>query len=344
ITQTLLGGVAIGRQITDNLRNTGYFNDTATAVTTPVSAPTVAIPVTFRPSATDANNHSRATSISLYGQSQIVFSEHWQAVLGARYEHFDVDFYDRRTNQSLSRTDDLIAPRAALLFKPAEAVTFYTSYSMSALPSSGDQFSSLTATSETLEPEKFKNYEIGAKWDILDRLSLASAVYRLDRTNTTAPDPSDPTRTVQTGSQRTKGFELSVTGAITPAWQIIGGYTNQTATVNSQTTAAPVGARVPLVPRNTFSLWNRYQVAASLGFGLGLIYQDEMYAAIDDAVTLPSFTRVDAGGYYTIARYLRVQVNVENLFDTEYYATAHSNNNISPGSPRAARVAVVTDF
>ncbi|HET6779446.1 MAG TPA: TonB-dependent siderophore receptor [Gemmatimonadales bacterium] len=344
ITQTLLGGVAIGRQITDNLRNTGYFNDTATAVTTPVSAPTIGIPVTFRPSATDPDNHSRATSISLYGQSQIVFSEHWQAVLGARYEHFDVDFHDRRTNQSLSRTDDLVAPRAALLFKPAEAVTFYTSYGVSALPSSGDQFSSLTATSETLEPEKFKNYEIGAKWDILDRLSLASAVYRLDRTNTTAPDPSDPTRTVQTGSQRTKGFELSVTGAVTPAWQIIGGYTNQTATVTSQTTAAPVGARVPLVPRNTFSLWNRYQVAPSLGFGLGLIYQDEMYAAIDDAVTLPSFTRVDAGGYYTIARYLRVQVNVENLFDTEYYATAHSNNNISPGSPRAARVAVVTDF
>jgi catecholate siderophore receptor len=344
ITQTLLGGVAIGRQITDNLRNTGYFNDTATTVTAPISAPTIAIPVTFRQSATDANNHSTATSVSLYGQSQIVFSRQWQAILGARYEHFDVDFHDGRTGQFLSRTDDLISPRAALLFKPAEAVTFYTSYSMSALPSSGDQFSSLSATSETLEPEKFKNYEIGAKWDVLNRLSLASAVYRLDRTNTTAPDPVDPTRTVQTGSQRTEGFELSVTGAVTPAWQIVGGYTNQTATVTSQTTAAPVGARVPLVPRNTFSLWNRYQVAPSLGLGMGVIYQDEMYAAIDDAVTLPSFTRIDAGGYYTFARYLRVQVNVENLFDKEYYATAHSNNNISPGSPRAFRVAVVTDF
>jgi catecholate siderophore receptor len=344
ITQTLLGGVAIGRQITDNLRNTGYFNDTATTITAPVSAPTVALPVTFRQSETDANNHSTATSISLYGQSQIVFSQHWQAILGARYEHFDVDFHDRRTNQSLSRTDDLVSPRGAILFKPAEAVTFYTSYSVSALPSSGDQFSSLSATSETLEPEKFKNYEIGAKWDILDRLSLASAVYRLDRTNTTAPDPNDPTRTVQTGSQRTKGFEFSVTGAVTPAWQIIGGYANQTATITSQTTAAPVGAKVPLVPRNTFSLWNRYQLAPSLGFGLGLIYQDEMYAAIDDAVTLPSFTRIDAGGYYSIARYLRIQVNVENLFDKEYYATAHSNNNISPGSPRAVRVAAVTDF
>ena len=165
----------------------------------------------------------------------------------------------------MSRTDDLVAPRAALLFKPAEAVTFYSSYSVSALPSSGDQFSSLTATAQTLEPEKFTNYEIGAKWDVLNGLSLASAVYRLDRTNTTAPDPNDPTRTVQTGSQRTRGFELSVTGAVTQAWQIIGGYANQSATITSRTAAAPVGARAPLVPRNTFSLWNRYDFTSRWG-------------------------------------------------------------------------------
>ena len=80
ISQTLLGGVAVGRQITDNFRTTGYFNDTATSITAPVSDPTIAVPVSFRQSATDANNHSSATSVSLYGQSQIVFSTHWQAI------------------------------------------------------------------------------------------------------------------------------------------------------------------------------------------------------------------------------------------------------------------------
>jgi catecholate siderophore receptor len=344
ISQTLLAGVAIGRQITDNYRNTGYFNDSATSITAPVSSPTVAVPVTFRQSATDADNHSTATSISLYGQSQIVFSDHWQAIVGARYEHFEVDFHNARTQESLGRSDDIVSPRAALLFKPAEAFTLYSSYSVSALPSSGDQFSSLTVTSETLEPEKFSNYEIGAKWDVSQRLSLASAVYRLDRTNTTAPDPMDPTRTVQTGSQRTEGFELSVTGTPKPGWQVIGGYANQDATVTSPTASAPLGAKVALVPRNTFSLWNRYQVAPALGLGLGVIYQDRMFAAIDDAVTLPGFTRFDAAAYYTMNRYLRLQLNVENLFDQQYFATAHSNNNITPGSPRAVRVAVVTGF
>jgi catecholate siderophore receptor len=344
ISQVLLGGFAIGRQITDNFRNTGYFYDSATTVTAPVSNPTIAVPVTFRQSATDADNHSTATSLSFYGQSQVVLSNQWQAIVGARYEHFDVDFYNHRTNEALSRTDDLVSPRAALLFKPVESVTLYSSYSVSALPSSGDQFSSMTVTTATLEPEKFRNYEIGAKWDVLDRLSFASAVYRLDRTNTTAPDPNDPTRTVQTGSQRTRGFEFSVTGGVTPEWQIIGGYANQNATVTSRTAAAPEGARVPLVPRNTVSLWNRYQATHALGFGLGMIYQDDMFAAIDNAVTLPSFTRFDAAAYYSVSRHLRFQVNLENLFDRQYYGTAHSNDNITPGSPRAVRVAVTTGF
>ena len=344
ISQTLLGGVAFGRQITDNFRNTGYFYDSATTITAPVSAPTIATPVTFRQSANDADNHSRATSFSIYGQSQITLSEHWQAIVGARYERFDVDFYNNRTSESLSRTDDIISPRAALLYKPLEAVTFYSSYRVSSLPSSGDQFSSLTATLETLGPEKFNNYEIGAKWDVHDELSLAGAVYRLDRTNTTAPDPNDPTRTVQTGSQRTRGFELSATGTVTPSWQVVGGYANQVATVTSRTAAAAVGARVPLVPRNTFSLWNRYQLIPALGLGLGVVYQDDMYAAIDNSVGLPSFARVDAAAYYRVARYLRVQVNVENLFNKAYYATAYSNDNITPGAPRAVRAAVVTVF
>lgn len=344
ISQTLLGGIAVGRQITDNLRHTGYFNDSATTVTTPLSDPTIAVPVTFRLSPTDADNHSASTSVSLYGQSQVVFSPKWQTIVGARYERFDTRFHNHRTGESLSRKDDLVSPRAALLFKPVEAVTLYSSYSMSALPSSGDQFSSLTATTETLEPEKFKNYEIGAKWDVFDQLSVAGAVYRLDRSNTTAPDPTDPARTVQTGSQRSKGFELSVTGSVTPDWQVIAGYANQDAYVTSRTAAAPVGAKVALVPRNTVSLWNRYQLVPALGFGLGVIYQDEMYAAIDDTVTLPSFVRCDLAAYYSVTRYLRIQANLENLFDKKYYATAHSNNNITPGSPRAVRVTVATGF
>ena len=58
VGHTLLGGVEVGRQVTDNFRNTGFFNGTETSLATPLASPTVSTPVTFRQSATDADNRS----------------------------------------------------------------------------------------------------------------------------------------------------------------------------------------------------------------------------------------------------------------------------------------------
>ena len=69
-----------------------------------------------------------------------------------------------------------------------------------------------------------------------------------------------------------------------------------------------------------------------------------MYASIDTTVTLPDFTRVDAALYFALNTRLRAQLNVENVFDARYYGTAHNNNNISPGAPRAARLLITTGF
>ena len=51
---------------------------------------------------------------------------------------------DRRTLVSTNRIDDLVSPRVGVVVKPVENVSFYGSYSVSYLPSSGDQFSTLT--------------------------------------------------------------------------------------------------------------------------------------------------------------------------------------------------------
>ena len=344
VGHTLLGGIEAGRQVSRNLRSTGFFDGSETSVTAPLANPTISRPITFRPSETDANNRTRATTVGLYLQDQIALTPYLQLIAGARLERFDLTFHNFRNGEDLDRHDDLISPRAGLVVKPLEPLSFYGSYSVSYLPSAGDQFASLTATSETLEPEKFENYEVGAKLDVVTGLSLTAAVYQLDRTNTSAPDPVDPSRTIQTGSQRTKGLEFGATGNPTPRWQVAAGYANQDAYITSQTSQAALGAKVPLVPRNTFSLWNKYQLHRMWGIGAGVIYQDQMFAAIDNAVTLPSFPRFDAGAFFTLSRELRAQVNVENVFDKRYFITSHSNNNISPGSPRAVRVSVTAGF
>jgi catecholate siderophore receptor len=173
---------------------------------------------------------------------------------------------------------------------------------------------------------------------------LTTAVYRLNRTNTRSTDPNDPTRILQTGSQRTNGYEIGVNGRLTPLWSIAGGYAFQDALVTAATTAAPAGALVGQVPRHTFSLWNNYQVLPRVGAALGILYRSDMFAAIDNTVTLPGYTRADAAAFVTISRQLRLQVNVENLFNASYFINADSNTNISPGFPRALRVGLTTAF
>jgi catecholate siderophore receptor len=344
VRHTLLVGAEAGRQATDNLRNTGYFNNTATSISVPVANPTISAVVTFRPSATDANNHVVNTVGSVYAQDQVALSEHWQLIAGLRYERFDVGHHDNRTGSTLRRVDGMISPRTGLVFKPVELLSLYAGHSVSFLPSAGDQFSALTDVTKALEPERFTNYEVGAKWDVADRLALTAATYRLDRTRTSAPDPTQPGRVLQTGSQRTKGFELGATGSITPAWEIVAAYANQDAVITSTTAAAPAGARVPLVPRNTLSVWNRYQVARRWGVGVGVDHQSDMYAAIDNKVTLPSFVELDGALYLTLGHNIRAHAYFENVFGVTYYVTAHNNNNISPGSPRAIRVSIVSGF
>ena len=344
IHHTLLAGVEAGRQLTNNFRNTGYFNNTATSILVSYSDPTVGTATTFRQSAADANNHLTANLGAAYLQDQIEFSRYFQLVAGVRFDHFDLRYHDNRSGTNLRRIDNLLSPRAGIIFKPVTAVSMYATYSVSYLPSSGDQYSSLTNITQQAIPEKFDNYEVGVKWDLRQDLSLTTAVYRLDRTNTRATDPNNPTAIVQTGGQRTNGFELGLSGSLTRKWKITGGYAYQDAFVVSATTAAAAGKQVAQVPHHTFSLWNNYQIARRWGAGLGILRRTNMFAAIDDTVTLPGYTRADAAVYYSFSEKIRLQVNVENLFDAKYYLNADSNTNISPGSPRAVRASLLVRF
>ena len=77
---------------------------------------------------------------------------------------------------------------------------------------------------------------------------------------------------------------------------------------------------------------------------LGVIYFSDSYAASDDFVRLPGFVRFDAGVYATIDQHWRAQLNIENIFNKGYWASADGNNNISPGQGRTIRVSARAQF
>jgi len=145
---------------------------------------------------------------------------------------------------------------------------------------------------------------------------------------------------VLTGAQRSRGLEIGLERSITSRWLIAGGYALQKAEITETTAAAPEGREVPLVPRHSFSLWNRYDFTKTIGAGFGLIARSKSYATISNAVKLPGYARVDAALYYRLPWGVEAQVNVENLFGAHYFPTANADNNISPGAPRTVKASV----
>jgi catecholate siderophore receptor len=356
LRHTLLAGVELGRQDTDNVRNTGFFPGDATSVTVPVANPRTDAPIVFRPSATDANNSGEATVAAIYVQDQLELGPQWQLIAGLRADRFEVDFTNNRTGQVVETRDNLYSPRVGVIYKPLPSASVYANYSVAYQPRAGDQLSSLTLASASLEPEKFINYEVGAKWDVRPGFALTAALYRLERTNVVVLDPADPagTRTMLSDGQRTQGLELGASGHVTPAWSVSGGYAYTEAEFVADTSATlRRGAAVAQVPKHTFALWNRLDFTPALGAGVGVIHRTKMLASNELIATaasptpnveLPGYTRVDAAVFMKINANVTAQLNVENLFDRKYFANAHSNTNIMPGAPRSFRAALNVMF
>ncbi|HEY0060813.1 MAG TPA: TonB-dependent siderophore receptor [Telluria sp.] len=346
VRHKLVAGLELGRQETDNLRNTGRFNGATSAVVS-ITNPVYAGPIVFTPSATDANNHGVATVASVYLQDQIEFSPQWQVVAGLRYDRFNVKFdnYVASATRYLEVRDTPLSPRLGLVYKPAEAVSIYGSYSLAFVPRAGDQLGSLTGANRDFDPEEFKNLELGAKWDITPDLAASVAIYKLDRSNVVVTDPADSTRSLLLDGQTSKGLELGLSGKLTQAWSVMGGYAWQDAKLASLAGSTVLtGKTLAMVPKHSLSLWNRYDFSQQWGAALGVVYRDDIFAAADNAVTLPAFTRVDGAVFYKLNKNYQLQMNIENLLDKAYFASANSNNNITPGSPRALRVTLNARF
>lgn len=352
IEHTLLVGAEHGNQDTSNSRRDTLFVDSnddqiTFAFSDPLVIPAVGFTDFVRDSASDV------TFSSVFLQDEIKLNEQFIVVAGLRYDSFDIDVVDAieaangtsdGNSGLLGRKDNETSPRLGAIYKPNDELSFYVSMSKSFLPRSGDQFLSLTPSSQALAPEEFENKEFGIKWNLSDNLSFTTAVFEVTRENGTVTDPNNPENSIITGT-KTKGFEIQLVGYVTEKWQVNAGYSNLDADETGRVVDGNLANRVlSQVPENMLTIWNHYKLDDKWAFGLGLIHQSEQYASLNNTVELPDFTRIDAAVYYDITENTKVQLNIENLFDEDYYPAAHNDNNISIGEPLNARVSISYKF
>ena len=185
-----------------------------------------------------------------------------------------------------------------------------------------------------LSPELTKQKEIGVKSDWLDeRLSTTLAVYELELYNRRTKDPDDPTITLLSGLQRSRGIELTASGKLGGNWYMRGGVGVQDATVVKDNNGLE-GKRINGVAKHNGSLFITWKPEMGWYAETGLTLVGQRYADNQNTVVLPGYGRWDALAGYREKDW-DVSGALTNLTDRYYYASATSAAQIMPGEPRS---------
>ena len=341
IGHTVLAGFEAMRQNTQNARQNLVFNTAMGPmgrITVPLARRINLPPLSLTPLVRD--RASQLTVFSAYLQDQVDIGEFLQLIAGIRFESFDLKTIDLVSNTPANRKDKKWSPRFGVVVKPRDDLSVYASYTQSFLPQAGDQFLLLSPTSATLAPEKFENIEAGVKWAPRPALLLTAAVFQIDRTNRQTADPANSSLRILTGKSRTRGFEISLAGDLAENWHVNLGYNYLDGKIRSQVGSSPAGTTLEQVPKHHLAAWSRYDFSDRFGLGAGIIHSSSQFASLSNNVVLPSYTRVDLAAYFDVNDSLSLQVNVDNVFDEDYYPSAHGDNNIQPAKPLGASVSL----
>ncbi|SFP38853.1 TonB-dependent siderophore receptor [Pseudomonas sp. NFPP28] len=296
-----------------------------------------------RPALTSTPTHDKENlkTYAAFVQDQVALTERLKVLAGARFERFEHQYETYvKGGQSWEASDNAVTPRVGVTYDLTDTLAVYADAARSFKPNTG-----ASRDGAGFEPEKGKSYEMGIKWEGLDRqLSVDAAIYQIDKKNVLTTDPEDANYKVAAGQVRSRGFDLNVAGNLTPEWRVIGGYAYVDAEVTKDNTIR-VGSPLANIPRNSFSLLNVYEFQdgrlKGLGLGAGAKYVDERVGQTSNtAFSMDAYTVVDLLGYYKVNDKVRLNLDVKNLFNRDFEEGAFGNFYAYPGAPRTVQVGI----
>lgn len=304
-------------------------------------------------------NEFEAETFSVFGQNTIELTPQLKLLAGLRFDYFNYDFDNKATPTSgdYSRIDRLWTRRFGLIYQPSDWASYHVSYGTS-FNTSGDTYA-LSAANADVAPEKSRNVEVGAKFDLFDnRLFVGASLFHTTKYRERNTDP-DLDIVVLSGKRHAIGIDLDIAGRITPKWEAFVSYTwipvaeidkstvpaitcNQNG-VCSPNNAQQQGDRPGLTPKHMASLWTTYRVLPAVRLGAGLNYRSEQHPEGQRVVKADDFTTLDLMAEYTINPKLTLKFNVKNATD-ELYADSLYRGFYAPGAPRTYQLQLKAVF
>lgn len=335
------------------------------------------------PGTVSSRRDLRGTDISVFIDDRVWLAKKLSVDLGLRYQNFTSKqelFTAAATvcsgiaqasgpcfDTSKSK-NNIFTPKASLIWEPSENASAYITYSKSAVPQAnaignGDSLASLvsggTISRADLPPEKSTTYDVGVKLALFGkRLLVQSSIYQLDRSNATETDPVTGFRQYSAEpQQRLRGFELGLSGGITPDLrlsanyayidsEIRGAFTGTTGTSAVVVNTAVLGNQVRYVPKHSASVWTAYTASGGalkgLQLGGGMVHQSKVFLNAENTQVTPSYVTFDALIGYSFDKF-RLAVNGYNLSDKRYYSQVNGGR-VVPAAGRSVVASVGVAF
>ncbi|MCD0502199.1 TonB-dependent receptor [Bordetella petrii] len=289
---------------------------------------------------TKLTSYALADTLSfMQDQLQLTLGVRRQQVAGQSYNFMTGEpsgpYYDERAT----------TPLAGVVFKIRPDLSLYASY-VEGL-SQGDTAPTSAAISnpgEMLSPFKSKQKEIGAKFNPNDDMLATISLFELTRPSSGI---SGDTFGVF-GEQRNRGVEATFAGEISRGVRLLGGISYIDGVITKAVSPDLKDNKAIGVPDWQANLGAEWDTPFVPGLTLmgRVVYTARTYADAANTLSVPSWTRFDAGARYETkisGKPVTFRLNVENLFDRDYWGTATAGY-LFVGSPRTYTLSASIGF
>ncbi|MET0313214.1 MAG: TonB-dependent siderophore receptor [Hansschlegelia sp.] len=293
------------------------------------------------PKTSAATLSSLAVVDSLY-----LLDDRIQLILGGRQQNVRQKGWSVAGARTADYDESALTPAVGVVLKPWENISLYGNY-VQGLSQGPTAPAGATNAGAAFAPIKSKQFEAGVKVDF-GRLTTTVSAFQIEQ-------PSGVLDTASRqygldGEIRNRGLELNAFGEITEQLRLLGGVTFMDGVQTKTAGGVNNGKKAVGIPDMQLNLGAEWDAPFLKGFTLTgrVIHTSSQYASVDNAQSIPNWTRFDLGARYVFEREdgkpVTIRASVENVFDKSYWAAASSTFGLARGAPRTFLASTTFDF
>ncbi|MCP4988906.1 MAG: TonB-dependent siderophore receptor [Colwellia sp.] len=275
----------------------------------------------------------------IYFATQLSLTDDLNLTLGNRHTKYELNSVKQTVN----------TPYAGLVYQVTDQVSAYSSYTEIFSPQSARDINN-----NLLDAIIGNNIELGIKSSFLDdAMVVTAAIFKAEKDNVaqldpnaTEPLPGGAYPSIAVKGTNHKGYELDATGNLAENLTLNFSYSH----VKSE---YPDGRDFSThLPKDQIKLSSIYDINHATSVGLVANWQSSTVTILPDNLNplkplgidlkaeQDSYTLVDFMAKYEINDNLKLQLNINNLFDKKYYASTQWFYSGYYGAPRHAKLSI----